>query len=131
MQRREMRGGAKLVQHLRRNELVGKKFRSSVHDAMAHCSRGVVHMILNCFSHGGEGGALRLEYAFTRDQSVSIGRTNVQLTVAAPNVFRTSFQQRSFVVLVCTTVVEAKLKRRRAAVEYEDQVFPGQLLPHA
>ena len=46
VQRREMRGGAKLVQDLRRDELVRAELRPSVHDTMAYSHRPSVNMIL-------------------------------------------------------------------------------------
>ena len=64
VQRREVYGGTKFVQHLRRDELVRAKMRSSVHDAMAYCHGRGVNMLRNGRSDRGEGMALRLENTF-------------------------------------------------------------------
>ena len=45
MQRREMRGGAKLVQDLRRDELVGVELRPAIDNAMAYGRRRGMKMV--------------------------------------------------------------------------------------
>ena len=59
VQRREMCGGAELVQNLRGDELVRAEVRAAVHDAMSHSHRRGVNMLPDCRSKSGEGIALR------------------------------------------------------------------------
>lgn len=67
MQRREMRGGAKLGEDLRRDELVGTEFGPSVHDAMAYGHWHGVNMIPDFRGESGKGIALRFVDTFARN----------------------------------------------------------------
>ena len=77
VQRREMCGGAQLIQDLWRDELVCRELGPSVHDAMAYGQGRVVNMFLDCSAESGEGIALGLEDTFAQYQRFSVGRTNV------------------------------------------------------
>ena len=65
MHRREVCGGAKFIQNLRRDGLVREKIGSSMHDAVAYCYWRGINMLPNRLSDRREGIALRLEDTFT------------------------------------------------------------------
>ena len=71
-----MRGGAKLVQDLRRDELMRAEFRPAVHDPMAYGHRSGVDMFLGDRGEGGKGITLRLVNSFADDERVAAGREN-------------------------------------------------------
>ena len=56
VQRREMCGGTKLAQNLRRDELVGAEFGPSVYHAMAYGHWSCVNMIPDCRCESGSRG---------------------------------------------------------------------------
>lgn len=124
VQRREVYGGAKFVQNLRRDGLVREEMGSSMHDAMAYCHWRGVNMLPNCLSDRGEGIALRLEDTFTLHERFPRGRADVQRAVAMSDAIGASGQQSLFVAR--PPVIHAELQRRRAAIQHEDQiVFSG------
>src|ERR1700688_2446178 len=118
VQRREMRGGAELVQDLRRDGLVRAEFGSSMHDAMAYGHWRGANMLTDCRSESGQGIALRLENTLALHERFSVGRPNVQCAIAAANALGASRQQRLFVARAA--VEEAELQRRGATVQGEN-----------
>jgi len=75
--RREVCGGAKFVQNLRRDELMCEETGSPMNDAMAYCYWRGMNMLPDCLSDGGECIVLRLEDTFTSYEQFSRGRADV------------------------------------------------------
>ena len=123
VQRREMCGGTKLVQNMRRDELVGAEFGPSVYHAMAYGHWSCVNMIPDCRCESRKGIGLRFEDTFLLDRQVSVGEANLECAIAASNALGASSQQRLFISITATgPVIDAELQRRRTAVEYEDEI---------
>ena len=99
--------GTKLLDHLRRDELVGKEIRSPVHHAMADRHGCGTNLLLDCAGELCQGVALRLKNTLPCQEWLSVRRTNLQCAVAAPNSFGASRQQRFFVA--GAAVVEPEL----------------------
>jgi len=132
VQRREMCGGTKLVQNLRRDELVAAEFGPSVYHAMAYGHWSGANMIPDCCCESGKGNVLRFEYTFLLDGQVSVGKANLECAIALSNALGASGQQRLFITITATgPAVDAELERRRTTVEYEDGIIFSREVFHA
>ena len=74
---REMNGGAKLFEKLRRDALVGDEFGTAMNDAMADSDRSGVDVIADGFGDGGEGGGLGFVSAVAVEDGFAGGRADV------------------------------------------------------
>src|ERR1700730_7987296 len=108
VQRREMCGGAKVVHHLWRDELVGAELRAAMYDAMSDCHWRSVNMLADGRSHGRKCVNLRFEDSIALQQRFSAGRTNMQSAVVTSNICCASSQQGLFVV--CAAKVDAEFQ---------------------
>jgi hypothetical protein len=117
-----MCGGTKLVQNLRRDELVGAEFGPSVYHAMAYGHWSGINMTPDRRSESEKGIALRLKNPFLNDGRVSVRKANLECAIALSNALGASGQQRRFTITAtgANAAVDAELERRRTAVEYED-----------
>jgi hypothetical protein len=119
-----MCGDTKLVQNLRRDELVAAEFGSSVYHAMAYGHWNGVKLIPDCRCESGKGSGLRFEDAFLLDGRISVGKANVEGATVLPNALGATGQQRFFIAITATSpIVDAELERRRTAVEYKDGII--------
>ena len=118
--RREVCGGAKFVQNLRRDELMREETGSTMHDAMTYRYWRGMNMLPDFVGDRGQRIALRLKDAFTPYEQFPGERTDVQRAVAMSDAIGASGQQCFFVAR--SPMIYAELKRRRAAVQHEDQV---------
>ena len=118
--RREMNGGAKLFEELRRDELVGDEFGAAMNDAMADGDGSGVDVIADGFRDGCEGVALGFVDAVAFDEGFARGGANVQGAVVAANALGAAGEEREFVRGALG--VGAEFEGGGAAVDYEDEV---------
>jgi hypothetical protein len=97
MDRREMNGGAKLFEELRRDALVGDEFGAAVDDAMADGDRSGVDVIADGFGDGGEGVGLGLVDAFAMEERFAGGGADVQGAVVVADAIGAAGEEREFV----------------------------------